>query len=182
MTTTTTTRAITARLKAALRAFANKAPRTRRARPALLAIPTLALACSLTAAAAPHAAAANTSVTPAAGHAVASVGCYSSTCVDQGPQEMGCTADAQTVRYGRYYSTSQRRWLEVDLRYSFACNAFWARIAPAPDGYQFYVENSNYRVYETVRYPYSSWYGNMVDGASAAHACFLNGECTDYWP
>ena len=99
MTTTTTTRAITARLKAALRAFANKAPRTRRARPALLAIPTLALACSLTAAAAPHAAAANTSVTPAAGHAVASVGCYSSTCVDQGPQEMGCTADAQTVRY-----------------------------------------------------------------------------------
>ena len=53
MTTTTTTRAIAARLKAALRAFANKVPRTRRVRPALLAIPTLALACSLTAAVAP---------------------------------------------------------------------------------------------------------------------------------
>jgi hypothetical protein len=185
MPTTTTTHAIAARLKAALHAFANKALRTRRAHPALLAIPALALACSLAAATAPQAAAANTSPAPGAHHAVANAAtCNSSSCVGQDPRTMGCnTGRVTTLEKMPYWSTSQHKILTVYLRYSPECNSKWAKIQPAPNGYQFYVENTNglNKQIEVVGSTFNSgWFSNMVDGKYPAHACFLNGKCTNW--
>src|SRR5450755_1665756 len=104
----------------------------------------------------------------------ASVGCHGPGCSGWDPVQMGCSADAYTVGPpAKYFSTSQNEWITIYLRYSPACNANWAKIAPAPAQWTFYVANYNY-VYSggnpeisswTTPYASSSAYGNMIDGS-----------------
>ena len=101
------------------------------------------------------------------------------TCYGLDPIQIGCSADANTASQTSFWSTSQSEWVTIELRYSSACQANWAKISPAPEGWQFYVQDGwGNRVYETVKYSNSFWYGNMVDGRRTAGACFLNDVCT----
>jgi Protein of unknown function (DUF2690) len=104
--------------------------------------------------------------------------CGGGGCYGADPVVTGCSADAYTAASRSYYSTSQGRWITIQLRYSPSCQANWAKIIPAPAGWRFYVQDGwGNRVYETVGYNSSYWYGNMVDGARVSYACFLNGVC-----
>jgi hypothetical protein len=121
----------------------------------------------------------------------ASVGCNGRGCLNLDPIQMGCNADAKTVgTNGRYLSISQNKTLTIELRHSHACNAFWAKITPAPANWTFYVENWNYKNRGGYNPEFSKWitpyassfaYGNMIDGSQYAEACFTNQICTSLW-
>jgi hypothetical protein len=101
----------------------------------------------------------------------------SSACHGGDPNAWGCGADARTVATNGFWRSDGVRET-IELRYSPTCQANWALISPAPAGWQFYAKDAwGNRVYETVGYDNSYWYGNMVDGARTAWACFLNGVC-----
>ena len=118
----------------------------------------------------------------------ASVGCYGRGCLELDPVQMGCNADAKTLAAGGYISTSQNnKIIHIELRYSRACNAMWARIFPAPANWTFYVQNWNQAnnggynpeiSWWTTTYVSDTVYGNMIDGSQYARACFTNGICT----
>ncbi len=123
-------------------------------------------------------AASATAVSAMSAHAWAGK-CGGGGCYNRDPVSAGCATDAYTAASTSYYSTSRRQWIKIELRYSPSCQANWAKISPAPAGWQFYSQDGwgNRIPNETVRYNASSWYGNMVDGARRSSACFLNGVC-----
>lgn len=51
----------------------------------------------------------------------AKAGCYGASCRGRDPQAMGCARDAVTL------ASRMRFGFQVELRYSHACNAKWAR-------------------------------------------------------
>jgi Protein of unknown function (DUF2690) len=143
----------------------------RKLRLALLALPAvLALAFAATLAAAGPASAGV--VHPAAG-------CFGNGCNGLDPSANGCGADAITA------DSVTVGGITVQLRWSAACGANWARIMPAPQGLQFRVENSQGHSWtETVDFANSSWFGNMVNGSGVTdRACLLPiqpGGCTNW--
>ncbi|MFF1903618.1 DUF2690 domain-containing protein [Kitasatospora sp. NPDC058218] len=101
-------------------------------------------------------------------------GCYGSSCWQSDPIEMGCSTDAYTVEsVDTVYGT-------IELRYSPACAANWARVSGASDERRFWVQNSNGQIayWMTIG---STGYGNMVDGRSQARACFSDGTTCTGW-
>jgi hypothetical protein len=114
--------------------------------------------------------------TAGAAQASARVGCFGNGCNGLDPNVEGCGADAITVDHA---STGG---VTIELRWSAACGANWARISPAPQGWQFRVQNNQGHSWtETVGYNNPSWYGNMVNGSGVLdQACFLNGVCTGW--
>ncbi|GIH97716.1 DUF2690 domain-containing protein [Planobispora siamensis] len=56
---------------------------------------------------------------------VQAVGCSNSSCTGKDPQANGCGADSYTTK--RRYDTVGGA-VTLELRYSFACNAYWARL------------------------------------------------------
>ncbi|MFE3760879.1 DUF2690 domain-containing protein [Streptomyces sp. NPDC059104] len=105
----------------------------------------------------------------------ASASCYGSTCDGQDPIAAGCNADATTAEA---VSTRAGR---IELRYSRACGANWARLVNGA-GYTFMVENATTYQFWTAKSS-NSW-GNMVDGTVQARACVWfdvsNRECTGW--
>ncbi len=56
-------------------------------------------------------------------------GCYGATCRGKDPQVMGCATDAVTLAVRPYPGTASAGYnQDVELRYSAACNARWARV------------------------------------------------------
>jgi hypothetical protein len=56
------------------------------------------------------------------------VSCFQNSCLGQDPQASGCSSGAQTI-------ASTTNGVELDVRYSAACGAYWARVidsAPPP--------------------------------------------------
>ncbi|MFF2194065.1 DUF2690 domain-containing protein [Streptomyces sp. NPDC058157] len=99
--------------------------------------------------------------------AKAMAGCYGNSCWGKDPIEMGCNADAYTVESK---STTSGR---IELRYSAACAANWARlvngaghqfIVQAPNGYASWVATSS-----------NSW-TDMVDGTVENRACLWGSD------
>lgn len=69
------------------------------------------------------------------GIASATVHCYASTCQGQDPQKMGCSSDAvtlETVTLPTSYSNGAYNGT-IELRYSRACWAEWARLTSYAD-------------------------------------------------
>ncbi|HEX6523723.1 MAG TPA: DUF2690 domain-containing protein [Streptosporangiaceae bacterium] len=50
--------------------------------------------------------------------------CYNTSCTGKNPIDMGCAVDASTPAYILTFGVS----VEVDLRYSAACHAYWAKV------------------------------------------------------
>ncbi|MFF1903616.1 DUF2690 domain-containing protein [Kitasatospora sp. NPDC058218] len=100
--------------------------------------------------------------------------CYGLDCYTYDPIDKGCSADAYTAEsMDTVYGT-------IELRYSPACAANWARISGAKNGQVFWVENmsSGFDIWHAIG---STGYGNMVDGTVQAHACVEDGyHCTGW--
>ncbi|MFB7470068.1 DUF2690 domain-containing protein [Kitasatospora sp. NPDC056184] len=110
----------------------------------------------------------------AAAPAAVQAGCHGSGCTGQDPRAKGCDADARTVADAWFGN------VRLQLRYSPACAANWAKIEPAPLWWHFWVENRNgERQDYRVGWPDSSAYTNMVDGTVEARACSDSG-CTGW--
>jgi len=103
--------------------------------------------------------------------------CYANECNGRDPKEMHCDADAITA--GLPVSTGN---VTIELRWSKACGANWARISPAPKDWKFRVENKQGHHWdETVDYESPSWFGKMVNGLGVdSRACFMNNVCTNW--
>ncbi|MFF1903617.1 DUF2690 domain-containing protein [Kitasatospora sp. NPDC058218] len=100
--------------------------------------------------------------------------CYGLDCYTYDPIDKGCSADAYTAEsMDTVYGT-------IELRYSPACAANWARISGASNGQLFWVEN--------IRGEWMNWdaigstgYGNMVDGTIQARACVADSSHCTGW-
>jgi hypothetical protein len=100
----------------------------------------------------------------------AAVGCYAGSCYKQDPTEMGCGADAVT---GAQVWTSTSSL--VELRWSNACQAAWARIRYARPGDLIEVNGpgDTHQAW-TVQQGYTEGWTNMVSDRSyveTATAC-----------
>ncbi|MEV7420757.1 DUF2690 domain-containing protein [Streptomyces sp. NPDC089919] len=104
----------------------------------------------------------------------ASAGCYGSSCTGRDPIAMGCSGDAITVE-GK--STTSGR---IELRYSSACGANWARLVNGA-GYYYQVDNARGEESHFTASSANSW-TDMVDGTVYARACVYNSgwTCTDF--
>jgi hypothetical protein len=90
-------------------------------------------------------------------------------CRGEDPHTVGCDRNATTVTSSSYWSTSQGKYLTIELRYSPFCDMSWAKISPAPKDWEFDIYNhfgSSY-LREKVGYDAPSWWGiwSMVWGA-----------------
>ncbi|NUQ97956.1 MAG: DUF2690 domain-containing protein [Streptomyces sp.] len=94
------------------------------------------------------------------------VGCYGSSCDGKDPVQMGCDSGAYTAAS---VSTPQGF---VELRYSAACAANWARISNSSAGTWFYAQDcgNGYNQQYYVPAGYTSGWTNMVDGTVTARA------------
>ncbi|MFD0367243.1 DUF2690 domain-containing protein [Streptomyces sp. NPDC059071] len=101
--------------------------------------------------------------------------CVGAECTDKDPVAMGCDAGARTVA-----SESLPGGGLIELRWSAACRANWARVSGVARGTWFGVENDLYQSIGdyagTSRYSYT----DMVNGTVSAHAgAEANGRV--YW-
>jgi len=125
---------------------------------------TAALLLTLTAA---PAADAEADTVPQPGAAAA--GCRGSSCTGKDPVAQGCDDDGRLVESKPYGSDAS---IKIQLFYSAACRANWARSVDAPDGGAVLVANRNgqKQVKNTNGAKTYVWTA-MVDGSVAAHAC-----------
>jgi hypothetical protein len=102
--------------------------------------------------------------------------CNGDGCYKLDPIWANCGYDASTPNFSSGGSRQTPYGL-IEIRYSLACHANWAKVSGAPVGDWFWVENRDTRgyLYESQAYSvpsgYSEGWTNMVDGYLQARAC-----------